>query len=621
LSDDGQTIVFHPDAPFVAGEEVSCSIAPGIRTDIGGILGGATFDFFVAPAPAAPSPAPAALLEDEAPAVNLFVPRDPARAAAMRSDSLPMAGVVVSGSPSEGRVFLCDIRFDASTYRSHLMILGNDGAPLATRDLIGAGYDFKVQPNGKVTCFDADSRHHLVLNAKLAVVDSLQCGNGYTTDVHELQLLPNGHALLLAYDPQTIDMSAVVSGGNAQARVLGLIVQELDRARDVVFQWRSWDHFQITDCASRPLTGANVDYVHGNSIERDADGNLLISSRHLDEITKISRSTGAILWRLGGTNNEFTFTNDPERFSQQHSARRLSNGHLLLFDNGNYHTPARSRAVEYTLDEAAKTATKVWEYRNAPDVYATAMGSVQRLPDGHTVIGWGTASPALTEVTAEGAEVFELTLPAGIYSYRAFRFDWPPTLAAGVAIRSGSVLRAAHGGQVAVLVTGEDFAPDSLDPATVRLQGVAASGYTPPSAPGGAAELLFPVDLLLASQTPGVRQLELTGSLVSGERIRGAARVTIEGTRTIGARMVSPVGAVPIRIALRSDGVNPRRVRLAAYDVRGRRVCRWTAEADPAGIAAWDGRRPDGAPLASGIYFLRTEGSALTETAKVIIAR
>ena len=85
--------------------------------------------------------------------------------------------------------------------------------------------------------------------------------------------------------------------------------------------------------------------------------------------------------------------------------------------------------------------------------------------------------------------------------------------------------------------------------------------------------------------------------------------------------MVSPVGAVPIRIALRSDGVNPRRVRLAAYDVRGRRVCRWTAEADPAGIAAWAGRRPDGAPLASGIYFLRTEGSALTETAKVIIAR
>jgi hypothetical protein len=81
------------------------------------------------------------------------------------------------------------------------------------------------------------------------------------------------------------------------------------------------------------------------------------------------------------------------------------------------------------------------------------------------------------------------------------------------------------------------------------------------------------------------------------------------------------VGAVPIRIALRSDGLNARRVRLAAYDVRGRQRCRWTGEADTAGVTAWDGKRPDGAPLPSGIYFVRTEGSALKETAKVIIAR
>jgi hypothetical protein len=249
------------------------------------------------------------------------------------------------------------------------------------------------------------------------------------------------------------------------------------------------------------------------------------------------------------------------------------------------------------------------------------MGSVQRLPNGHTVIGWGTASPALTEVTPEGAKVFELTLPPGIFSYRAFRFDWPRSFAAGIAIRSGAVLRASRGGHVVVAVSGQGFAPDSLDPVTMRLQGVAASGYTPPSVPGGAAELRFPVDLLLASQRPGVRRLDLTGSLVSGEQIRGSVDVTIEGTRTIGARMVSAVGAVPIRIALRSDGLNARRVRLAAYDVRGRQRCRWTGEADTAGVTAWDGKRPDGAPLPSGIYFVRTEGSALKETAKVIIAR
>ena len=66
------------------------------------------------------------------------------------------------------------------------------------------------------------------------------------------------------------------------------------------------------------------------------------------------REDGRILWRLGGKNNEFTFVNDPERFSQQHSIRRIPNGHVMLFDNGNYHAVPHSRAVEYALDENAK---------------------------------------------------------------------------------------------------------------------------------------------------------------------------------------------------------------------------------------------------------------------------
>ena len=37
---------------------------------------------------------------------------------------------------------------------------------------------------------------------------------------------------------------------------------------------------------------------------------LMISSRHLNEITKISRTTGDIIWRFGGKNNQFTFVND-----------------------------------------------------------------------------------------------------------------------------------------------------------------------------------------------------------------------------------------------------------------------------------------------------------------------
>ena len=79
--------------------------------------------------------------------------------------------------------------------------------------------------------------------------------------------------------------------------VVGLIIEEQDENKNVVFQWRSWDHFKITDATyDIDLTDSVVDYVHGNAIEVDDDGNLLISSRHMDEVTKIDRQTGEIIW-------------------------------------------------------------------------------------------------------------------------------------------------------------------------------------------------------------------------------------------------------------------------------------------------------------------------------------
>jgi arylsulfotransferase ASST/type IX secretion system substrate protein len=230
--------------------------------------------------------------------------------------------------------------------------------------------------------------------------------------------------LLMCYDSQRVDMRALVPGGDSAATVIGLIVQEIDRDKNVVFQWRSWDHFQITDATHENLLARQIDYVHGNAIELDTDGNLLISSRHMDEITKISRTTGEIMWRLGGKNNQFTFLNDSAGFSHQHAIRRLANGNIILFDNGNYHTPQFSRAVEYRLDEGKKTAELVWQYRNQPEAYGAAMGYAQRLENGNTLIGWGSTNPSVTEVRPDGTKVFELTFDSGIFSYRAFRFPW-----------------------------------------------------------------------------------------------------------------------------------------------------------------------------------------------------
>ncbi len=125
----------------------------------------------------------------------------------------------------------------------------------------------------------------------------------------------------------------------------GEVIQELDAGHNVVFQWRTWDHYAITDATHEDLTAATIDYVHANAIEIDADRNLLLSCRHMDEITKIDHVSGDILWRMGGKHNQFTFVNDSIGFSHQHALRRIANGDFTLFDNGNFHTPPFSRAV------------------------------------------------------------------------------------------------------------------------------------------------------------------------------------------------------------------------------------------------------------------------------------
>ena len=252
-------------------------------------------------------------------------------------------------------------------------------------------------------------------------VDTFQAGHGYLADSHDFQILPNGHALILIYDRQYIDMSKIVPGGHPRASINGTVIQELDFNKNVIFQWRSWDHIPITD-SYQNHTEASFDCIHVNSIEYDVtDGNLILSGRSTSDIIKISRVTGEVIWRLCGKQNDFTFIdeheeNAPRYFKFQHDARRYGNGNLSLFDNGfNRNDKSRkySRAVEYHLDEENMTATMVWEYRNDPDFGALNKGMVIRMDNGNSVVHWGGAAvagdaPVLSEVDASGQLVYEL---------------------------------------------------------------------------------------------------------------------------------------------------------------------------------------------------------------------
>jgi hypothetical protein len=338
----------------------------------------------------------------------------------------PRIKIDVHEQTAEGKIFV-------SSYYDilYLMILENDGTPYFYQRIPLYSTDFKLQPTGTLTRNVSLQVGYIEMDSQYNIIDTLKCGNGYYTDIHDLQLLPNGNYLVIARDDRRIDMSKIVAGGSRSATVRGNHVQEMDRSGNVIFECRSWDIFEITDAIGVDLTANSIDYVHMNALAVDYDNNILISSRNLSEVTKINRQSGEIIWRLGGKNNQFEFVNDEYGISYQHDIRPVPDkeNHYTLFDNGNHHSPQFSRAVEFQIDTVNMTATKIWEYRHTPDRFAPNRGNVQRLPNGNTLINWAQGDlPKVTEVTPEGEVVYEMNFDAngeeGLISYRSFRFDW-----------------------------------------------------------------------------------------------------------------------------------------------------------------------------------------------------
>ena len=170
---------------------------------------------------------------------------------------------------------------------------------------------------------------------------------------------------------------------------------------------------------------AAYDYFHVNSIELDADGNLLVSARNTWAIYKIDRGSGNIIWRLGGKKSDFAM-GPGTGFAWQHDARHhgASDQLVSLFDDGAApQVQPQSKALVLALDTKRMRATLHRKYTHGPPLLSHALGSTQLLPNGNVLVGWGTA-PWLSEYTRGGALVFDAHLPHGGQNYRVLKFPW-----------------------------------------------------------------------------------------------------------------------------------------------------------------------------------------------------
>jgi hypothetical protein len=442
LSSDKKTVILKPKQKFAPGEMINVEIVP--ETDM--MLKGkhaisGTFDFKIAPFSQTPNPYEY---------IRELRPNYHSKSLSLHktsNDTLPPdfpplnVDVYDTTRVGEGYIFMA-VASEVEGIGYYLMMLNNDGSPFyykkLTRDY---AYDFKMQPNGFLTYAQFLEHHsytgggnviHMIMDSSFTVIDSVQMGNGYVAEAHDFQILPNGHYLLFGYYLTQVDMSQYVDGGHPAAYVSGGVVQELDMYKNVVFQWRTWDHYDFSEYTwGRRSSRQYVSAFHLNTINLDTDGHIFIATPRWAK--KLNRQTGEIIWHLGGDENEFSFVGvdsaEGVGYVGGHTFHRIDNGNVLVHDNAGRRGKSTSKVHEFKLDEENKIAELVWSYIPETDIAGWHRGSAQRLPNGNTVIGWGGSSgkpsPAFTEVNAAGEIVHQISfVPPSIESYRAFRFPF-----------------------------------------------------------------------------------------------------------------------------------------------------------------------------------------------------
>ena len=284
----------------------------------------------------------------------------------------------------------------------------------------GPGLNFMAQPTGVFvgrwpTPDPADDDPMAEISPAGDAGRYLRCGNGRRLRFHDLLVLPDSSYWIMCDEDRTMDLSAL--GGVAGANVTGTVAQHVSKSGTVLFEWNVFDHFAITDLPQADRTGASVNFTHGNSFDIDTDGNLLISFRSLSEITKVNIASGAVIWRMGGTQNQFTFTGGAETgFTRQHNLRVIGPNQIIILDNVG---GAASRFERYLIDPTAKTAALQQAYVSSPPALTLIGGSVQKEASGRFLVSFGTTGN-VNEFDSTGTLLWKINGNPG-YVFRAQR--------------------------------------------------------------------------------------------------------------------------------------------------------------------------------------------------------
>jgi Arylsulfotransferase (ASST) len=312
----------------------------------------------------------------------------------------------------------------------YAIIFDNHGVPIWWYP--EPAYDTRVLPDGSVLWwnFSGFATHRL----DGSVIRTFK-GVGVWANFRDLQLLPNGNHLIGAYvQRRHVDTRPY---GPSDATVEDAELQEVSATGDLVWEWKSREHISLSETGrwwpDGPPPRGYYQLVHLNGFE-PAGNSVIASFRSVDAVYKINKSTGNIVWKLGGTTTprSLKVKDDPRRytFGGQHDPRRLPDGTLTVFDNRRDLGQA-PRAVRFRIDERARTATLLQSITDPSVPESNCCGSARRMSGGDWLISWGRDNP-VGGYKPNGERTFRLTfdssfarqaepVPAGVVSAQDLR--------------------------------------------------------------------------------------------------------------------------------------------------------------------------------------------------------
>jgi hypothetical protein len=295
---------------------------------------------------------------------------------------------------------------------------------------------------------------------------------------HDIEPLPNGNVLMIAWERRTID-EAIQAGRqivltDMKATYLVEIEPNGPTGGNVVWEWRVWDHLIQDADATKDNYGVVADHpelldinfgdeagatwLHVNAIDYNAElDQVVISARNTSEIYVIDHSTStaeAASHEGGrrGRGGDFLYRwGNPQAYRRGDVTDQVlwgvhggvwidknlpGAGNIMVFNNGDRPGTTDDRSsVEEILPPQSEPGVYViepgqpygptaaeWRYGDLPGFYSSTLGGAYRLPNGNTLICNGTAG-IVFEVNSSDATVWAFL--AGAPVHRAPRY-WTP---------------------------------------------------------------------------------------------------------------------------------------------------------------------------------------------------